>query len=112
MSSANYRPWHREQSQSQPSLAAEGHDAWRELLDESRRSIADLRNLSGQVQKRMQTGARLLVAMRQTQEHDPDATTTARLRAIENRLARLEAAVDRLAAAPVMPTMPRLADAA
>jgi hypothetical protein len=109
MTDAGYRPWKRELAE--PALADEGQVAWRSLLDQSRQSIGELRGLCSDLDHRMETGAKLLRALRHEHNVQRRAETEDRFRLIEARLARLEDAISRLTAAAPS-AGPRLADAA
>jgi hypothetical protein len=101
-SGSSYRPWRTEE---QPAglLNEQVAMTWTKLVLESRQSIAELKELRGDLEKRMQTGAKLVEWFR---EHGggPDADSSssaidaiaARLSTLEQRLSQLEAAIGRV----------------
>ncbi len=103
MSTDNFRPW-RTDAQPDAALADHADAQWRDLLAESRRSVAALRELIDRADPRIDLGAQLLRALSEREQGGNDALIAQRLDALERRLDAIE---HRLAATPR--PMPRAA---
>lgn len=96
MNDRTYRPWRQDQTPND-GLAESAAADWQSLLAETRRQVAELRQLKAAIDQRLKLGSQLLAHLSNA---DPLASITRleqRLTAIEQRLA----VVDRTPAPPI-----------